>query len=409
MPSPSNQVIPIEQKGKRIFVDVLESHKHFGDLLRRIEHLFRNPATREVVFYFRLPFRLFPNVVAPLASVVAQIRRQGRSVRVLEEFDDLRDTNYFYPLSYDAELDVNPHGKVWRYSTPQEAQALHRATIDYLETHLIWEPGTLQSLEWSLYEVFDNVFQHAETPEGYFMFQVQQGRRRLSFCVADQGRGILKSFAKSRYRPATAADAISLSVQRGVTRDPDVGMGNGLWGATEIVARNEGQLTISSSGAALYFNRASRTVSPIEWASVLDVESPGTYIDVQVDASRSVKLSDLFDEPSVPVNLRVEALEGEHGFPVFQLHRFKFGTGTRKSGALAYARTINMLNESTAPVILDFANVGIISSSFADEFIAKLMADESDVQHTGRLRIHGLNTASDLIVRNAIAARRARA
>ena len=130
---PASQVVPIEQKGKRIFIDVLEKHKHLGDLLARIEHLFRNPETREVVFYFREPFRIFPNVIAPLASAIAEIRREGRDVRVLMEFDDLRETNYFYPLSYDAELDADPHGRVWRYSTPQEAQALHRATIAHLE------------------------------------------------------------------------------------------------------------------------------------------------------------------------------------------------------------------------------------------------------------------------------------
>ena len=285
---------------------------------------------------------------------------------------------------------------------------MHRAAIDYLTMNLVWEPGTLDALEWSLHEILDNVFQHAHTPSGCFMFQVQQSQRRLSYCVADQGRGVLKSFVASQYKPATAADAISLAVQKGVTSDPEVGMGNGLWGAAEIVARNAGQLTISSSGAALYFDRAARTVKTVDRVLVLHPDTPGTYVDIQLDASKTVQLSELFEPLAVPVNLRVEALENEDGAPVFKLANFSFGTGTRSSGSFAYAYTLNLLNQTTGPVVVDFSNVGIVSSSFADEFVAKLFASLTETTFNGRLRLHGMNATNNLVVRNSIAQRRAR-
>ena len=327
MPQHSSVRNPIEQKGKLVFIDSLERHKDLSDLVGRIEHPFRNPETREAVLYFRERFRTFPNILAPLASAISWIRRSGRKVRIVKNFPELLESNVFEPVPFDPAIHRNPCGKVWRYSNSQQAQALHNATIEYLSTNLVWEAGTLHSLEWSLHEILDNVFQHACTESGFFMFQVQQNQRRLSYCVADQGRGILNSFSNSVHRPFTAPDAISLAVKKGVTRDPNVGMGNGLWGATEIVARNVGQLTISSSGAALFFDRIARTVKTVDRVSVLSNESPGTLVDVQIDASKSVQLSELFGELEIPVNLRIESLENEDGAPVFAIRNFKFGTG----------------------------------------------------------------------------------
>lgn len=409
MPVHSSDRNPIEQKGKRVFIDSLERHKDLSNLIGRIEHLFRNPETREVVLYFRERFRTFPNILAPLASAIGEIHRKGRQVRIIKTFPEILNSNVFDPIPYDPAIHDNPCGKVWSYSNSQQAQALHNATIEYLNTNLVWEAGTLHSLEWSLHEILDNVFQHARTESGYFMFQVQQNQRRLSYCVADQGCGILSSFSHSLHRPATAADAISLAVKKGVTRDPTVGMGNGLWGATEIVARNVGQLTISSSGAALYFDRIARTVKTVDKVSVLSAESPGTLIDVQIDASKSVQLSDLFGKLEMPVNLRVESLENEDGAPVFAIRNFKFGTGTRESGSFAYAYARNILNETDQHLVIDFSGTGIVSSSFADEFIAKLFCSLNELEFNGRVRLHGMNSTNDIIIRSAISERRAKA
>ena len=227
--------------------------------------------------------------------------------------------------------------------------------------------------------------------------------------MADQGRGILNSFSNSAHRPFTAPDAISLAVKKGVTRDPNVGMGNGLWGATEIVAKNVGQLTISSSGAALFFDRIARTVKTVDRVSVLSNESPGTLVDVQIDASKSVQLSELFGELEMPVNLRIESLENEDGAPVFAVRNFKFGTGTRESGSFAYAYARNILNETDEHLVIDFSGTGIVSSSFADEFIAKLFCSVTELEFNGRVRLHGMNSTNDIIIRNAISERRAKA
>lgn len=116
------------QKGKRIFIDSLERQKDLSDLLARIEHLFRNPQTHEVVLYFREKFRLFPNVMAPLASALAQIKAEGRAVKVLKHFPDLLETNFLESTPFDPDLNASPCGRVWRYSNSEQVHKLHRGT-----------------------------------------------------------------------------------------------------------------------------------------------------------------------------------------------------------------------------------------------------------------------------------------
>ena len=200
-------------------------------------------------------------------------------------------------------------------------------------------------------------------------------------------------------------DAITLAVKKGVTRDAKTNMGNGLWGAAEIVARSKGQLTISSGGAALFFDRVTGRAQSIPRVLVLDPNAPGTFIDAQVDASVQVQVSEMFDYLSSPVNLRLERLENEDGAVTISLKKMKFGAGTRQSGNFVRVYTANLMNETSAPIIIDFTDVGIVSSSFADEFIAKLYAQLGGVGFNQRIRLHGMNETNTVIVRNALAQR----
>ncbi len=269
-------------------------------------------------------------------------------MRVNKTFDELEETSYLTPrvAHTDQLTGTSPAGQVWKYETPEDAYILLAATIDHLSFQLEWERGTLHALEWSLYEVLDNVFQHAGVHAGFFMFQVQQQQRRLSYCVADQGCGIYHSLSTSIHKPASPLDAITLAVRKGVTRNPSSNMGNGLWGTTEIIARSKGQITISSGGAALYFNRANGQAESVPKVLVLDRNYPGTFIDAQIDASVEVQMNEMFDVRAAPVNLRVENLEDEDGALRVLLRDMKIGAGTRQSGELLRIYTRNLLNET---------------------------------------------------------------
>lgn len=407
MSKPYESPLAFTRKGKLFFITSLEKHRDLSALFAEIEFVFKNPQTREVVLYFKERFRPFPNILVPLACAIDHLRRNGRNVRVNKTFDELDETCYLSPRV--AKLDelpgISPAGLVWKYETPEDAYNLLAVTINHLSFQLEWERGTLHALEWSLYEVLDNVFQHAGVHAGFFMFQVQQQQRRLSYCVADQGCGIYRSLSTSMHKPASPLDAITLAVRKGVTRNPISNMGNGLWGTAEIIARSKGQITISSGGAALYFNRANGHAESVPKVLVLDRNYPGTFIDAQIDASVEVQMSEMFDVLASPVNLRVENLEDEDGAAKILLRNMRIGAGTRQSGDLLRVYTRNLLNETASQIIIDFGGVGIVSSSFADEYIAKLYLQLGAETFNSRIRLNGMNETNNIIVRCALGQR----
>ena len=60
---------------------------------------------------------------------------------------------------------------------------------------------------------------------------------------------------------------------------------------------------------------------------------------------------------------------------IIDLHTIKFGVGTRKSGERLRNELISAYNKSGMNFILDFENVRIISSAFADELMGKLVTE----------------------------------
>jgi hypothetical protein len=93
-------------------------------------------------------------------------------------------------------------------------------------------------------EVIDNIRLHAEaTAPGTVCAQFYPKRHRLDVAIVDQGRGIKRALEES-YTLTDYREAISTALMRGVTRNPEVGQGNGLAGTHDIVELNGGELQI---------------------------------------------------------------------------------------------------------------------------------------------------------------------
>ncbi|MBI3368791.1 MAG: STAS-like domain-containing protein [Burkholderiales bacterium] len=83
----------------------------------------------------------------------------------------------------------------------------------------------------------------------------------------------------------------------------------------------------------------------------------------------------------------------------------QFGAGTRQSGNFARVYAMNLLTQTDMPVVLDFEGVGIVSSSFADEFVAKLQMQLGQSIFNERIRVSGMNETNTVIVRSVLAQR----
>ena len=81
----------------------------------------------------------------------------------------------------------------------------------------------LDSIEWALNEVMDNVIQHSNSSHGYVMGQLHTNRKYIAFTVFDTGQGIYNSLRQSEHAPRNSIDAITLAIKEEVTRDKKIG------------------------------------------------------------------------------------------------------------------------------------------------------------------------------------------
>ena len=132
---------------------------------------------------------------------------------------------------------VSSLNTVWKFASSVEINDLTTAFIRDVSQKIVCEPGLLQSLGWCINEVMDNVIQHASpmigTQHGYVMAQVHEQSRRVAICVYDYGQGIYNSLKDHRLAPKPCVDAITMAIREGVTRDKNIGRGNGLVGTPE--------------------------------------------------------------------------------------------------------------------------------------------------------------------------------
>ena len=116
-----------------------------------------------------------------------------------------------------------------RSQLEDDVQALVDAYLDAVSRSTVCQQGVIQGLEWCLNEVMDNVLQHSDAPYGYVMGQIHRTSQHMAVCIYDFGQGILNSLRTSEHAPNNAVDAITLALKEGITRDKNIGQGNGMW------------------------------------------------------------------------------------------------------------------------------------------------------------------------------------
>lgn len=158
--------------------------------------------------------KYFPNAAVPIATIIDALKNEGynfTSITGQSLFDSLNE-----PISATTELleKINePLSKVWKFNS-DNIHLLVNKYIESIATHIECPEGVLDTIEWCINEVMDNVAEHSKETSGFVMAQVHTSSKRITICVADAGIGIFKSFSGSKYRPRSDADAITLSISK---------------------------------------------------------------------------------------------------------------------------------------------------------------------------------------------------
>lgn len=388
--------VEFRREGEAVFVgsirtSVLDHFQHFINRLRRIQ-------PTALLLDFRDCRRAYPNTMVPILAHIQDLLDHGFEVRCeLPSEPQLRNlflkTNWAHflsPLVYrPSDVQHDRHLATQRFLDSAQQRSVVNQVLDVLMRTLELDRSLLGGIEWAINEITDNVLNHAESSVGGFL-QVTTYRetQRIAFCVADPGRGILESLREANPALRSDADAIGEAVRAGVTRNRDVGQGNGLSGTLNIAMQTQGRFGVTSgTGRALW-----ETDHPQVRATDSQKTYRGTVVDVQIPYGGTINLQKALSLGSTKYKgvadiIELKYLSDDCERLEMSMLEETAGFGSRRAGTQIRIKATNLLRaEPTSALVIDWNGIQMISSSYADEFIGKLFIQLGPTQFMSRVR-----------------------
>ena len=338
----------------------------------------------------------YATAVVPLIALCRHLRAQGTRVEIDYPHDDSywRVAGWIELLEGGEALPVDAARSFMPVQSYRDSTRLNAVIDDAREVivrNMQCSPGVLNSIIWTLNELADNVLVHAAEPgtqaEGFIQVVGHPLQQKVDFVVADHGRGIRRSLSES-HTTSSDEEAIQLATQAGVTRDIATGQGNGLAGSVRIVAAAGGELTIMSGNAELSLLNGDASADycgAVPGTSVSLIPPTAVEIDIGSALWGSPPLAE-FEMTHLTDDDRIE----------FAVVREASGFGNRDTGRQMRLKLHNLLEQfRDSRALVDFADVAVISASFADEFIAKLVVEMGHLSFFSRV---GFENANPFIV-----------
>lgn len=286
------------------------------------------------------------------------------------------------------------------FRSPEEQSEIVDRILDaILSCPAEFTRSNLAGLEWAVNEITDNVLQHANSAQGGLaQLSHYPKRQALELVVADAGRGIPSSMRTTR--PGISdPSALELAVQKGTTRDKKVGQGNGLFGTHRASTVGTGDFVIHSGSASIHRNLKARQEA---------VPLAGTLVVVTLDYSDPEALWRALDIQDTGADPAGDYVENRYEAATEDVLRFVVrneagSVGSRASGKLARSKLENLMAIfPNHPVNVDFGDISVVSSSFADEFLGKLFVRLGALRFMSAIRLLGMSPPVRAVLDRAI-------
>lgn len=393
-----NTIRPFNLTNKRLIPEIINS-------LKRLHFKFGH---KKIIFDLEQIEKVFPYPTVPIAGYIHYFQESlGVDFEFINVPTYLRKIHFLSPDDINKTttgLGTNFLDRIWLFHTSEDVHLLVNGFLSSIRKSCTVEEGILQACEWGLNEIMDNVIQHSNENVGFVMAQVLKDSNILKVSIFDYGQGIFESLRHSPFKPRHAADAISLAVQEGVTRDKKIGQGNGMWGLYNIINLNDGTLQITSGKGNLNFINRTKTTESSNDIIMLSPKQQSTSINFDIRLNNSISMKEALGGYE-PIDLFIENLEDEFDRIVYKIIEQSSGTGTRQSGERIRNEIVNIYKSSKKPVILDFQGIGIIASSFADELIGKLVQELGLFQFQAAFPMKNMNNTVQAIVQRSLSQR----
>jgi hypothetical protein len=293
------------------------------------------------------------------------------------------------------------------YSSPSEQ---HKIVNRIVNTLLGSIPDLTRdqfaALEWTINEITDNVLVHAQSRTGGIV-QVtrrQKTRTEVEVVVADAGQGIPMTLGQ-RFPQMSDTEVLEQAIREGVTRDPTSCQGNGLYGTYQVCSHCNGFFLIDSGHARLRY-------TPDTGLHVRSETVPysGTLVVARIDLTDPDLLKEALQfggKPYVPVDYI------ETHFETSKPEEFRFDLcsegesfGSRLAAIPVRIKLANLVRMSgNSRIVIDFAGVSVVSSSFADEVFGKLAADLGLLRFSQKMDFRNVSSTVEQIMNRSITLR----
>ena len=403
----------IDRDGCRIFVkgDLDSSNVHV--FLATLYSATEKAGYQDLVIDLSQCTRAYPGAMLAISAQVVQLReRGGYCSLVLPNIEKLR--TLFVNANWAHLLDPRNHDPsrfkgytripATQFINPDQQHKIVNRIVDVILGAI---PGIDRSdfaaFEWSINELTDNVLTHSESEVGGFV-QVstfQKNKKRVEFVVSDAGIGIPVSLRESFPEMLTDTEALDKAIREGVTRDKSVGQGNGLFGSWQICSHCNGTFRVDSRHARL--NHSEKNGLHVHNNKI---PYDGTLIVASIDFTNPKLLQEALQfggKTYIPTDYIENHFENNNsGYINFTLKEESVSLGSRLAGAPVRRKLLNLMKMSSEKIYIDFSDISIVSSSYADEAIGKLFVEIGMIEFMRRFDIVNIKPMVKHIVERAI-------
>lgn len=202
----------------------------------------------------------------------------------------------------------------------------------------------------------------------------------------------------------TEIEAIEMAMRDGV--GDGQGQGNGLYGLAQFVKANGGLLAISSGKSTVVIKPDNKK----QWDRnpVIDKKHKSTTVDFQLELSNKTDLKSALKNIGgiEDFDVRIDDMIQENsGWIVYKVIENTNDISLRQSGKALRTDVENILRRAKTPTVIDFSGILVASSSFIDEFIAKMFIDLGSVQFNQLIILSNMNDDLTYLCDRAIAKR----
>lgn len=342
----------------------------------------RRWGTDRLILDFSNVEKAFANGMLGVISISAKLRNEGARIKVILP-DTEQYQRFFLETNWAFLLDSKfPEGSgqsfrhfAQQFTSYREIPGLINGFMKIVMNHVYMPYDIVSALEWSVGEICDNVINHSDSAVGGYLQVIAypQSNNKVAFTVADAGRGILNSLREGYPHLQNDVEAIDEAIKVGVTRNKQVGQGNGLAGTLRIINMTGGSFDIMSGRGRLLLTTNDTKKSLMRNDQIY----PGTCISGQIGISQEFSVTEALTFGAVsytPHNI-IDAIYElqETDALMAKVAEESFGVGTREAGKEIRTKVLTLVRAKPGyKMIIDWQGIPVITSSFADEFIGKL-------------------------------------